>query len=50
MTILTQVEPVEIESPKSDPEAIARDRDIARDYIAYGLAALNLYFQKRSDV
>ena len=48
MTILTQVEQVEIEYPSSDGEPRA-DSDITRDYMAYGIEALNLYFQRRSN-
>ena len=49
MTILTQVEQVEIEYPSSDGEPRA-DSDITRDYMAYGIEAFNLYIQERSDV
>ncbi|WP_293128541.1 hypothetical protein [Microcoleus sp. bin38.metabat.b11b12b14.051] len=49
MTILTQIEQVEIKYPSSDGEPIA-ESDITRDYMAYGIEALNLYFQERSDV
>ena len=48
MTILTQIEQVEIKYPSSDGEPIA-DSDITRDYMAYGIEALNLYFQRRYD-
>ncbi|MEG4805796.1 hypothetical protein QUB63_33045 [Microcoleus sp. ARI1-B5] len=49
MTILTQVQQVEIKYPSSDPDAIA-ESDIARDRMTYTVEAANLYFQKRSDV
>jgi Uma2 family endonuclease len=49
MTILTQVEQVEIKYPSSDGEPMA-ESDIARDYMTYAVEAANLYFQGRSDV
>ncbi|WP_246276694.1 hypothetical protein [Microcoleus asticus] len=49
MTILTQVEPVEIEYPSSDGEPMA-ESDITRDYMIYSVEAVKLYFQERSDV
>src|SRR6476469_1410384 len=49
MTILTQVEQVEIEYPSSDGEPIA-ERNITRDYMTYSVEAVKLYFQERSDV
>ena len=49
MTILTQVEPVEIKYPSSDGEPMA-ESDITRDYMTYAVEAANLYFQERSDV
>ena len=39
MTILTQVQQVEIKYPSSDGDAIA-ESDITRDYIAYSIAAI----------
>jgi hypothetical protein len=49
MTILTQVQQVEIKYPSSDPDAIA-ESDITRDRMTYAVEAANLYFQGRSDV
>ena len=49
MTILTQVEQVEIEYPSSDGEPMA-ESDITRDYMTYSVEAVKLYFQERSDV
>lgn len=49
MTILTQVEQVEIKYPSSDGEPIA-ESDSTRDYMTYAVEAANLYFQDRSDV
>lgn len=49
MTILTQVEQVEIEYPSSDGEPMA-ESDITRDYMTYRVEAVKLYFQERSDV
>ena len=49
MTILTQVEEVEIKYPSSDGEPMA-ESDITRDYMIYGVEAVKLYFQGRSDV
>src|SRR4028118_1074620 len=49
MTVLTSLEQSEIEYPSSDGEPMA-ESDITRDYITYGVEALKLYFQGRSDV
>ncbi|MEG4313328.1 MULTISPECIES: hypothetical protein [unclassified Microcoleus] len=49
MTILTQVEQVEIEYASSDGEPMA-ESDITRDYMTYSVEAVKLYFQERSDV
>jgi Uma2 family endonuclease len=49
MTVLTSLEQSEIEYPSSDEEPMA-ESDITRDYITYGVEALKLYFQGRSDV
>jgi hypothetical protein len=49
MTILTQVEQVEIEYPSSDGDPMA-ESDITRDYMTYSVEAVKLYFQERSDV
>jgi len=49
MTVLTSLEQSEIEYPSSDREPMA-ESDITRDYITYGVEALKLYFQGRSDV
>lgn len=49
MTVLTQIEQSEIEYPSSDGEPMA-ESDITRDYMTYGVEALKLYFESRSDV
>jgi Uma2 family endonuclease len=49
VTVLTSIEQSEIEYPSSDGEPMA-ESDIARDYLTYGVEALKLYFQGRSDV
>ncbi|NJK74527.1 MAG: Uma2 family endonuclease [Microcoleus sp. SU_5_6] len=48
MTVITQIKE-EIEYPSSDGEPMA-ESDITRDYMTYGVEALKLYFQGRSDV
>ncbi|NJK74526.1 MAG: Uma2 family endonuclease [Microcoleus sp. SU_5_6] len=48
MTVFTQIEE-EIEYPSSDGEPMA-ESDITRDYMTYGVEALKLYFEGRSDV
>jgi Uma2 family endonuclease len=47
--VFTQIEQEEIEYPSSDGEPMA-ESDITRDYMTYGVEALKLYFQGRSDV
>ena len=49
MTVLTSIEQEEIEYPSSDGEPMA-ESDITRDYMTYGVEALKLHFQGRSDV
>ncbi len=49
MTVLTSIEQSEIEYPSSDGEPMA-ESDITRDYMTYGVEALKLHFQARSDV
>lgn len=49
MTVLTSIEQSEIEYPSSDGEPMA-ESDITRDYMTYGVEALKLHFQGRSDV
>ena len=49
MTVFTQIEQEEIEYPSSDGEPMA-ESDITRDYMTYGVEALKLHFQGRSDV
>ena len=49
MTVLTSIEQSEIEYPSSDGEPMA-ESDITRDYMTYGVEALKLHFQTRSDV
>jgi Uma2 family endonuclease len=49
VTVLTQIEQEEIEYPSSDGEPMA-ESDITRDYMTYGVEALKLYFESRSDV
>ena len=49
MTVLTSIEQEEIEYPSSDGEPMA-ESDITRDYMTYGVEALKLHFQARSDV
>lgn len=49
MTVLTQIEQSEIEYPSSDGEPMA-ESDITRDYMTYGVEALKLHFESRSDV
>ncbi|MEG4408703.1 MULTISPECIES: hypothetical protein [unclassified Microcoleus] len=48
MTILTQVEQVEIEYPSSDGNPRA-ESGITRDYMTYSVEAVKLYFQERSN-
>jgi len=49
MTVLTSLEQEEIQYPSSDGEPMA-ESDITRDYMTYGVEALKLHFQGRSDV
>lgn len=49
MTVFTSIEQSEIEYPSSDGEPMA-ESDITRDYMTYGVEALKLHFQERSDV
>jgi Uma2 family endonuclease len=49
VTVFTQIEQEEIEYPSSDGEPMA-ESDITRDYMTYGVEALKLHFQGRSDV
>ncbi|NJK73127.1 MAG: Uma2 family endonuclease [Microcoleus sp. SU_5_6] len=49
MTIATQITPEEIEYPSSDGEPMA-ESDKARDYMIYGVEAVDAYFQNRRDV
>ena len=49
MKVLTSLEQEEIEYPSSDGEPMA-ESDITRDYMTYGVEALKLHFQGRSDV
>jgi Uma2 family endonuclease len=49
VTVLTSIEQSEIEYPSSDGEPMA-ESDITRDYMTYGVEALKLHFQGRSDV
>jgi Uma2 family endonuclease len=49
MTIATQITPEEIQYPSSDGEPMA-ESDKARDYMIYGVEAVEAYFQNRSDV
>jgi Uma2 family endonuclease len=49
VTVFTQQIEEEIEYPSSDGEPMA-ESDITRDYLTYGVEALKLYFQGRSDV
>ena len=49
MTVLTSLEQEEIQYPSSDGEPMA-ESDITRDYVTYGVEALKLHFQGRSDV
>ncbi|MGB3266548.1 MAG: Uma2 family endonuclease [Microcoleus sp.] len=49
MTVFTQQIEEEIEYPSSDGEPMA-ESDITRDYMTYGVEALKLHFESRSDV
>ena len=49
MTVLTSLEQEEIQYPSSDGEPMA-ESDITRDYMTYGVEALKLHFEGRSDV
>ena len=49
MTVLTSLEQEEIQYPSSDGKPMA-ESDITRDYMTYGVEALKLHFQGRSDV
>jgi Uma2 family endonuclease len=49
VTVFTQIEQEDIEYPSSDGEPMA-ESDITRDYMTYGVEALKLHFQGRSDV
>jgi Uma2 family endonuclease len=49
VTVLTSIDREEIEYPSSDGEPMA-ESDITRDYMTYGVEALKLHFQGRSDV
>ena len=49
MTIATQITPEEIQYPSTDGEPMA-ESDRARDYMIYGVEAVETYFLNRSDV
>jgi Uma2 family endonuclease len=49
MTVLISIDQSEIEYPSSDGKPMA-ESDITRDYMTYGVEALKLHFESRSDV